>query len=119
MKSIIKIILPLFGLLILMNCDTKTYDEISDVKPITTVVSYNKNVKSIIDNNCVVCHSPTGSNPYAPLTDYTSVKNAVDEILDRIQRPNGDPLKMPQGRTLSQDNINVIIKWKADGLQEN
>jgi hypothetical protein len=36
-----------------MSCDTKTYEEISDVKPITETVTYNKNVKAIMDNNCV------------------------------------------------------------------
>ncbi|GGG66917.1 hypothetical protein BXY58_3461 [Epilithonimonas arachidiradicis] len=119
MKKTIKLFVPVSGFLMLMSCDTKTFEEISDVKPITETVSYNKNVKTIIDNNCVVCHSPTGSNPYFPLTDYTAVKNSIDNILDRIQRANGDPLKMPQGGTLSQDNINLIIKWKADGLLEN
>ena len=119
MKSTIKLIVPVLGFLMLMSCDTKTYEDISDVKPITETVTYKKNVKTIMDNNCVVCHSATGSVSYFPLTDYTSVKNSVNEIIDRIQRPNGDPLKMPKGGTLSQDNINMIIKWKADGLLEN
>ncbi|MPT31243.1 MAG: cytochrome c [Chryseobacterium sp.] len=114
-----KLFVPVLGFFMLMSCDTKTYEDISDNTPITETVTYNKNVKTIIDNNCVVCHSPTGSNPYFPLTDHTAVKNSIDNILDRIQRANGDPLKMPQGGTLSQDNINMIIKWKADGLLEN
>ena len=119
MKSTIKLFVPFLGFMMLMSCDTKAYEDISDVKPITETVTYNKNVKTIIDNNCVVCHSATGSNPYSPLIDYTAVKNSIDNILDRIQRANGDPLKMPQGGTLSQDNINMIIKWKSDGLLEN
>jgi mono/diheme cytochrome c family protein len=119
MKNTIKLVFPVLGFLMLMSCDTKTYEDISDLEPITKTVTYNKNVKAIIDNNCVVCHSVTGSNPSFPLTNYNAVKNSVDNILDRIQRANGDPLKMPQGGTLSQDNINMIIKWKADGLLEN
>lgn len=118
MKSTMKLFVPVLGFLMLMSCETKTYEDISDNTPITETVTYNKNIKTIIDNNCVVCHSPTGSNPYFPLTDYTGVKNSIDNILDRIQRANGDPLKMPQGGTLSQDNINMIVKWKADGLLE-
>lgn len=94
MKNTIKLFVPVLGFLVLMSCDTKTYEEISDVKPITENVTYNKNVKAIMDNNCVVCHSATGSNPYFPLTDYTAVKNSIDNILDRIQRANGDPLKI-------------------------
>lgn len=119
MKNIIKLSVPIFGFFMLTSCDTKTYEDISDNTPITDTVTYNKNVKAIIDNNCVVCHSPTGANPSVPFTNYTAVKNSIDNILDRIQRANGDPLKMPQGGTLSQDNINIMIKWKADGLLEN
>ncbi|WP_449400787.1 hypothetical protein [Chryseobacterium wanjuense] len=47
------------------------------------------------------------------------MKTHIDNILDRIQRPNGDPLKMPQGGALSPSQINIFTKWKADGLVEN
>ena len=43
----------------------------------------------------------------------------IDNIINRIERPNGDPLKMPQGGSLSQSQINLFVKWKADGLIEN
>ena len=119
MKHIIKFSVFVLVIFTFIGCDTKTYDDISDHTPITETITYNKDIKTIVQNNCVVCHSPTGSNPYFPLTDYTATKNAIDNILDRIQRANGDPLKMPQGGTLSQDNINVFKKWKDDGLLEN
>lgn len=119
MKNIIKLSAVVLIFLALMSCETKTFEDISDNTPVPEIVTYNKDVKTIIQNNCVVCHSPTGSNPYFPLTDYTVTKNAIDNILDRIQRANGDPQKMPQGGTLSPDNINIIKKWKADGLLEN
>ncbi|SHK06073.1 c-type cytochrome [Epilithonimonas mollis] len=119
MRNAIKILVPVTGFLMLMSCDTKTFEEISDVKPIPETVNYNNSVKTIINNNCVICHSSVGTASFLPLTDYAAVKNSVDNILDRIQRANGDPLKMPQGGTLSQDNINIINKWKADGLLEN
>jgi hypothetical protein len=47
------------------------------------------------------------------------VKGDIDGIIDRISRANGDPLKMPQGGSLSPAQINIITKWKADGLLEN
>lgn len=68
-----------------------------------------------MDANCVSCHSP---GPQA-LTNYSQVKNNIDNIINRISRPNGDPLKMPQGGSLSPVQINIITKWKADGLLEN
>lgn len=119
MKNTIKFSAVVLSLSALISCETKTFEDISENTPIPEMVTYNKDVKTIIQNNCVVCHSATGSNPYFPLTDYTAAKNAIDNILDRIQRANGDPLKMPQGGTLSPDHINIIKKWKADGLLEN
>lgn len=119
MKSTMKLFVPVLGFLMLMSCDTKTYEDISDNTPITETVTYNKQVKTVLQNNCLACHSASGAASYYPLSDYTAAKNAIDNIIDRIQRANGDPLKMPQGGTLSQDNINMIIKWKADGLLEN
>lgn len=119
MKNTIKFSAVVLSLSALISCETKTFEDISENTPVPDLVTYNKDVKTIIQNNCVVCHSATGSNPYFPLTDYTAAKNAIDNILDRIQRANGDPLKMPQGGTLSPDHINIIKKWKADGLLEN
>ncbi|GAB0155428.1 hypothetical protein CHRYSEOSP005_06890 [Chryseobacterium sp. Alg-005] len=99
----------------LIACESRTYEEISDNTPIVEKVTYNKDVKPIVEANCVGCHSP---GPQA-LTNYDQVKQNIDNILDRIQRPNGDPGKMPQGGALSQTQINIFIKWKADGLVEN
>lgn len=100
---------------VFIACESRTYEEISDNTPITEEVTYNKDVKQIIDANCVSCHSPGAQ----ALTNYTEVKNNIDNIIDRISRPNGDPLKMPQGGSLSPTQINIITKWKADGLSEN
>lgn len=101
---------------ILAACDSRTYEEISDNTPIILPVSYTADVKPIVDNNCTGCHS---AGSFKPLVTYDQVKNNIDGILDRIQRPNGDPGKMPKGGSLSATQINIFIKWKADGLTEN
>ncbi|MEC3877720.1 c-type cytochrome [Chryseobacterium salviniae] len=101
--------------ILLIACESRTYEEISDNTPVAENVTYNKDVKAIIDANCVSCHSPG----VLALTNYTEVKNNIDNIIDRISRPNGDPLKMPQGGSLSPSQINIITKWKTDGLSEN
>lgn len=119
MKNTIKLTVVVLSFVALINCETKTFEDISENAPLPEMVTYNKDVKMIIQNNCVVCHSSTGSVPYFPLTDYTAAKNAIDHVLDRIQRASGDPQKMPQGGTLSPDQINIIKKWKTDGLLEN
>lgn len=101
--------------IVLAACESRTYEEISDNTPIAEQVTYAKDVKAIVDANCVSCHSPGAQ----ALTNYTQVKNNIDNIIDRIGRANGDPLKMPQGGSLSPSQINIITKWKTDGLLEN
>ncbi|MDW7692245.1 cytochrome c [Flammeovirgaceae bacterium SG7u.111] len=79
-------------------------------------VTFAANVKTIIENNCSSCHT-TGSQPQ--FIDYQTAKNNVDNILDRIQREQGEGGFMPQGRSkLPQDDIDAIKLWKADGLKE-
>ena len=106
-------------ILFITSCESRTYEEISDNTPITQTVRYEAEIKPIINANCISCHSAGGSASFQPLTSYNQVKNNIDNILDRIQRPNGDPQKMPQGGSLSASQINLFIKWKADGLTEN
>lgn len=100
---------------VLTACESRTYEEISDNTPIADVVTYNKDVKPIMEANCVSCHSPG----VQALSNYSQVKANIDNVINRISRANGDPLKMPQGGSLSPAQINIITKWKADGLLEN
>ena len=102
----------------LVSCETRTYEEISGSVTLPQTVKYSQDVQPILAGNCTVCHSPGGAAGFYPLTDYGLVKNAIDHILDRVQRPNGDPQKMPQGGSLSQAHIDLLKKWKTDGLQE-
>lgn len=113
MKKFVSIIIPV---LILASCESRTYEEISDNTPVTGVVKYESDLKPIIESSCINCHSAAS---FKPLVNYTQVKANIDNIIDRIQRPAGDPLKMPQGGSMSQNQINLFVKWKADGLIEN
>ena len=113
MKKIIYILIPI---LFVVSCESKTYEEISDNTPIPEQVRYMKDIKPIMDANCISCHS---AGSFEPLANYSQVKNSIDNIINRIQRSNGDPLKMPQGGSLSPNQINLFVKWKADGFIEN
>lgn len=117
MKTLIKIGILISGLS-LLGCDTRTYEDLTGKIEIPETVKYTQDVKPVVERNCTVCHSPGGASSFFPLTDYTLVKNAIDRILDRVQRPSGDPQKMPQGGNLSQTDIDILKKWKADGLQQ-
>ncbi|MFP3593472.1 c-type cytochrome [Chryseobacterium sp. SIMBA_038] len=114
-----KILYILSSAVLLIACESRTYEEISDNTPITETVRYTQDVKPVVEANCIGCHSATGSASYKPFTNYDQVKANIDGILNRIQRQNGDSQKMPQGGSLSQSQINIFIKWKADGLIEN
>lgn len=106
-------------ILFISSCESRTYEEISDKTPIAQTIRYETDIKPIINANCISCHSAGGPASFQPWTNYSQVKNNIDNILDRIQRPAGDPQKMPQGGSLSASQINTFIKWKADGLVEN
>lgn len=115
MKKLIYLII-LSSATIIIACESRTYEEISENKPIILPVKYTEDIKPIMDNSCVSCHS---AGSFKPLATYDQVKNNIDGILDRIQRANGDQQKMPKGGSLSSTQINTFIKWKADGLTEN
>ncbi|MDV3908079.1 hypothetical protein CMT84_06415 [Elizabethkingia anophelis] len=113
-KSTYLLILPL--IFVLTACESRTYEGVSENKPILLPVKYTADIKPIMDNNCVGCHS---AGSFKPLVTYEQTKNNIDGILDRIQRPDGDPKKMPKGRSMSAAQINIFINWKTNGLTEN
>ena len=111
----------------LTSCsDSDTYQDIETPPetgnpPATTTISYTKNVKAIIDANCISCHQTGKSAAFRPLTTYAEVKTAVENtnLLNRIQLQNGQQGIMPQGGRMSQANIDLIVKWNTDGLKDN
>ena len=118
MRKSYKILLGLILIANFIGCDTRSYEEISGTSVIPVTVKYSTDVKPVVSANCISCHSANGAASYFPLTDYNLVKDAIENILVRVQKPAGDPDKMPQGGSLSQQNIDILKKWKTDGLQE-
>jgi uncharacterized membrane protein len=117
----IKLLCCLFTISILSSCTTDSLSDLTTVEEIE-IVTYTENIKSIIDNNCIICHASTPVNG-APmsLTTYENVKEAVLNrgLLDRISRPEGESGAMPfGGPRLPQTDINIIIQWNTNGLIE-
>jgi uncharacterized membrane protein len=107
---------------ILASCTDDNPSTLIDTAPITGLATYKENVKSIVDNNCVVCHAaiPKNGAPMSLVT-YDQVKNAVLNrgLITRISLENGNSLLMPQGGPrLPQTTIDIIKKWEQDGLLE-
>lgn len=105
----------------IFSCESSTYEDLEEPTIIVGEATYVGNAKAIIDANCISCHSPGGVSSFRPLTTYLEVKEAIQttNLLNRIQRQNGEPGQMPQTGRMSQDKINIILQWNADGLLEN
>jgi len=119
MKTFIRL-LGIASLFILTAC---TNDSASDlIIPPPNVVKYNRDVRPIIEGNCIPCHTdPPVNGAPMKLTTYDDVKYAINNrgLLDRISRPQGAPGMMPNGGTrLPQNSIDLINKWKEDGFVE-
>ena len=81
-------------------------------------VTYDKNIKPMMQASCTPCHFPPDGNKKA-YNNYTAVKTDIDEILSRIQRNPGEKGFMPSRHAkLSDSTITVFKQWKTDGLKE-
>ena len=116
--------LPLIMLVLLTISLIACSSDSNDESPIPTPnpsakVTYNGNIKAIINGNCANCHGSTPANgapSSASFDAYTKVKAVADKI---ITRTNDTSSPMPTSGLMSQTNRNLIKKWKADGLLEN
>ncbi|MBL7969598.1 MAG: cytochrome c [Prolixibacteraceae bacterium] len=81
-------------------------------------VTFVADIKPLLTASCTPCHMPGGANPNK-FDDYTTVKNKISVILDRVQREPTAAGFMPRGGTkLSAANIALLNKWVADGVLE-
>jgi len=84
-------------------------------------VTYQKDIRAIIGNNCLGCHSspPINGAPF-PLTTYLQVRDVAESglLLTAIGRQTGEVRAMPPGGRLPQAVIDRVEEWIADGLLE-
>lgn len=81
---------------------------------------YSTNVKPLLDESCVSCHS-TGNTTGTTLDNYADLKTSVDNgsFLKSIKHISGTSA-MPQGQAKWDDcKIAIIEKWINDGTQNN
>lgn len=104
------------------NCTSVSEDDLIEVAPIPIAVTYIDNVKSIIDTNCISCHSnpPINGAPIA-LATFENVKSAVENngLITRISSDDLGFLMPFGGPKLPQSTIDIIIQWEAEGLLED
>ena len=122
MKKIIPFIF--MGGMLISGCTSNTVDDlvpiVNQMEP--TVVTY-QDVESIIGDNCLNCHSnPPQNGAPMSLSSFDDLMNAVLNrgLIDRISRNDGANGLMPLGGPrLSQQSIDLIVRWNEDGLLEN
>ncbi|WMI64548.1 hypothetical protein RBH94_10800 [Aestuariibaculum sp. YM273] len=106
----------------LFNCANDSTDDLLDSTPLPNIVTYNDDVKTIIDNNCISCHANTpNSGASVSLTTYNNVKSAVqnNNLIGKINGTASGGLMPLGGPKLPQNLIDLIEKWETDGLLEN
>ncbi len=119
MKILFQIIL-LSSIMFFLGCTAVSEEDLVDATPLPETVTY-LDVKSIIDNNCISCHSsPPQNGAPMPLISYENVKEAVQNrnLIGRISSEDPTFLMPFGGQRLPQNLIDIIIQWNEDGLIE-
>lgn len=121
MKNIFFVIL---SILLLNSCNYDNEESLygsSDCD--TNFVSFEMDIDPIISSHCKLCHG--GPSPSAGLAletygqIYQSATEPYNGIIDRISRPEGDPLMMPGNYRLPQCEIDKIVAWVEQGALNN
>ncbi len=87
----------------------------------TSTLSYEANIKQIIGNNCLGCHSapPVNGAPFS-LDTYDRVRDKVENgsLITVINRQTGESAAMPPTGRLPQATIDLIEQWADEGFIE-
>lgn len=83
--------------------------------------SYETDIRPIIANNCLGCHSdpPVNGAPFS-LNTYDRVKDRTENgnLLTAINRQTGESAAMPPTGRLPQATIDRIEQWADEGFLE-
>ncbi|MCW5517072.1 hypothetical protein [Muriicola sp. Z0-33] len=113
----------IFLSILMLGCsdDTTSQDEPSaeEDELLFTDISYEGNIKPIVQTNCIACHTdPPNNGASIPLTTYEAVKNAV-ESRDLIQKINSATNPMPPDGLMPKETRRIFDAWVTQGLKEN
>ena len=86
--------------------------------PIDSIVTYENQIRLIISQNCITCHSGSNPNGNLRLENYNQVRNA-SEIGTLIQRINDTANPMPTSGLMSVSTRVLFDVWVNNGFIEN
>tara|TARA_B100000809_G_scaffold266153_1_gene327575 strand:+ start:3957 stop:4355 length:399 start_codon:yes stop_codon:yes gene_type:complete len=100
--------------------ESVTVPVVTPVNPVTPTssgaITYTSHIKSMVDNNCVVCHGSSGG---ITLQTYSQVKSQADagRILARAINGSGTG-PMPPSGLMPQTNLDTLQMWLDQGALE-
>jgi hypothetical protein len=99
-----------------VSCTDRTYEDISGVE-VSSSPTYTANIQSIINSNCVGCHSAGGRFP--TLETYEQVKDATQngDLICRIDQTQSCGNVMPRSGPMPRQTIDMIILWQKEGYK--
>ena len=87
----------------------------------TGTPDFNREVRPILASSCLKCHGPDDKQRQAGLRlDVSPGPVKLNAVLNRIARPDGDPLQMPPmqaNKPLSASQKSVLNRWVASGAR--
>lgn len=118
MKRILLLISMITSAVVLVNCSSSKKSASASTSKVAAV-TYNGNVKALIETKCTPCHIPAKGGFKKALDSYASVSANIDEIIRRIQMNPVERGFMPfKHEKLSETEIQVFKDFKAGGSKE-
>lgn len=124
MKKIVSFFSVVIMILLLQSC---YYDELPSTYGPPTDVSFNQDVQTIFNINCVSCHNGgeiplnlTSGNAFDELTSggYVIPSDADNSLLVQSLRGDGMAIMPPSGSLPTRD-INEVVQWINEGALDN
>lgn len=113
----LKYVCVVFILLAMWSCSEAVIED-EDTEPILEIVSYNPDIKALVDNFCINCHNASAASGGLDLSTYDLVRNSTENgnLILRINDVNNP---MPQSGLMPAAERDLFDKWVEDGFPEN
>lgn len=82
-------------------------------------ITYAGNIKALVQTKCTPCHIPADGGRKASLDNYDAIKNAISDIILRVELAPTARGFMPFKRSaLSAEEIALLKSWKDAGTPQ-
>lgn len=109
---------------LLMSCQKHNEEELYGAYCETENISFERNIKPLIENRCLVCHSNNNASSQANgvvLEGYNNLKLKVDDgsLVNVISHKEGYEPMPRNNPKLNDCSINMVKIWVSEGAQNN